>query len=100
MPRAVREMKSEEGSHAAHWRKDTECLGVKDLGDDRGPGVRMLINRAFTKNLPNFFAMLAAPSGIAGIRALGSQIVACRLGVAALSNRGNQRPRTAWRRIF
>ncbi|HEX4114230.1 MAG TPA: hypothetical protein VH020_16975 [Stellaceae bacterium] len=29
---AVREMKKEEGSHAAHWRKDAECLGIRNSG--------------------------------------------------------------------
>jgi hypothetical protein len=65
MARAVREMKSEEGSHAAHWRKDAECLGVRELGNDRVPGVQALIDRAYTKNLPDFFAMLAGTEFIA-----------------------------------
>lgn len=65
MARAVREMKSEEGSHAAHWRKDAECLGVRDLGNDCVPGVQALIDRAYTKNLPNFFSMLAGTEFIA-----------------------------------
>lgn len=65
MARAVREMKSEEGSHAAHWRKDAECLGVRELGNDRVPGVQALIDRAYTKNLPGFFSMLAGTEFIA-----------------------------------
>jgi hypothetical protein len=65
MARAVREMKSEEGSHAAHWRKDAECLGVKDLGDDCVPGVQALIDRAYSKHLPSFFALLAGTEFIA-----------------------------------
>jgi hypothetical protein len=65
MARAVREMKSEEGSHSAHWRKDAECLGVRDLGDECLPGVQALIDRAYTKNLPSFFAMLAGTEFIA-----------------------------------
>lgn len=65
MARAVREMKSEEGSHAAHWRKDAECLGVRDLGTDCVPGVQALIDRAYTKNLPGFFSMLAGTEFIA-----------------------------------
>src|SRR5579863_1610901 len=59
MARAVREMKSEEGSHAAHWQKDAECLGVADLGDRRVPAVQALIDSAYTRNRPRFFAMLA-----------------------------------------
>jgi hypothetical protein len=65
MARAVREMKSEEGSHAAHWRKDAECLGIRDLGNDCVPGVQALIDRAYTKHLPSFFAMLAGTEFIA-----------------------------------
>ena len=65
MGRALREMKSEEGSHAAHWRKDAECLGVNDLGDHRVFGVQELIDRAYTKDLPGFFAMLAGTEFIA-----------------------------------
>ena len=65
MARAVREMKSEEGSHAAHWRKDAECLGVRELGGDCVPAVQALIDRAHTKNLPRFFATLAGTEFIA-----------------------------------
>lgn len=65
MARAVREMKSEEGSHAAHWRKDAECLGIRDLNEDCVPGVQALIDRAYSKSLPSFFAMLAGTEFIA-----------------------------------
>ena len=65
MARAVREMKSEEGSHAAHWRKDAECLGIRELGNDCVPGVQALIDRAYAKHLPSFFAMLAGTEFIA-----------------------------------
>jgi hypothetical protein len=65
MARAVREMKSEEGSHAAHWRKDAECLGVRDLGDRRLPAVQTLIDCAYTRHLPSFFSMLAGTEFIA-----------------------------------
>lgn len=65
MARAVREMKSEEGSHAAHWRKDAECLGVRELSNDCVPGVQALIDRAYAKHLPSFFAMLAGTEFIA-----------------------------------
>ncbi len=63
--RAVRDMKDEEGSHAAHWRKDAECLGIDDLGDYRVSGVQALIDRAYTRDLPRFFAMLAGTEFIA-----------------------------------
>ena len=65
MARAMREMKSEEGSHAAHWRKDAECLGVGELGDHRVPAVQALIDRAYSRDLPRFFAMLAGTEFIA-----------------------------------
>lgn len=65
MARSVREMKSEEGSHAAHWRKDAECLGIRELGGDCVPGVQALIDRAYSKHLPSFFAMLAGTEFIA-----------------------------------
>jgi hypothetical protein len=59
LAREVREMKIEEGSHAAHWRKDAQCLGLDALGDECVPGVQRLIDSAFTDDLPAFFAMLA-----------------------------------------
>jgi hypothetical protein len=65
MARAVREMKSEEGSHAAHWRKDAEGLGIIELGNHRVPGVQALIDRAYTQDLPSFFALLAGTEFIA-----------------------------------
>jgi len=63
--RAVRDMKEEEGSHAAHWQKDAECLGIDDLGDLRVPGVQALIDCAYVKDLPRFFSMLAGTEFIA-----------------------------------
>lgn len=68
LARAVREMKHEEGSHAAHWRKDATCLGLDDLGgvdNHPVPGVGALIASAFIRNLPRFFAMLAGTELIA-----------------------------------
>jgi hypothetical protein len=65
MARAVREMKTEEGSHAAHWRKDAECLGVRDLRDDCLSEVRALIDCAYSNHLPSFFSMLAGTEFIA-----------------------------------
>jgi hypothetical protein len=68
LARAVREMKREEGSHAAHWQKDAICLGLDDLGgcDDRPvPGVSALVASAFTRDLLRFFAMLAGTELVA-----------------------------------
>ena len=65
LARAVREMKQEEGSHAAHWRKDAECLGLRTLGDECVAGVQALIDSAFTPDLPPFFSMLAGTELIA-----------------------------------
>lgn len=63
--RALKEMKREEGSHAAHWLKDAECLGLGALGDDRVPGVHALISSAYTTDLPRFFSMLAGTELVA-----------------------------------
>lgn len=57
--RAVRDMKQEEGSHAAHWMQDARCLGINDFADPGIAGVQALIDRAYTKDLPDFFSMLA-----------------------------------------
>lgn len=57
--RAVREMKQEEGSHAAHWMRDAQYLGINDFGGPCTAGVQALIDRAQTRDLPGFFAMLA-----------------------------------------
>ena len=63
--RAVRHMKQEEGSHAAHWRKDAQCLGVDDLSGPCAPDLQKLIDRAYTNSLPLFFATLAGTEFIA-----------------------------------
>jgi hypothetical protein len=65
MTRAVRDMKREEGSHAAHWMKDARCLGVAEIDGPCVPGVRALIERSYTKHLPAFFATLAGTEFIA-----------------------------------
>jgi hypothetical protein len=59
MARAVRDMKQEEGSHASHWMQDARCLGINDFADPGIAGVQALIDRAYTKELPEFFSMLA-----------------------------------------
>jgi hypothetical protein len=63
--RAVREMKQEEGTHAAHWSKDARCLGLESLDGECVPGVERLIARSYTKNMPVFFATLAGTEFIA-----------------------------------
>jgi hypothetical protein len=63
--RAVRDMKQEEGSHAAHWRKDAQCLGVHDLDAHCVAGVQALVDRSYTRDLPSFFATLAGTEYIA-----------------------------------
>ncbi|HWY60495.1 MAG TPA: hypothetical protein VNW15_01205 [Rhizomicrobium sp.] len=62
---AIRQMKEEEGSHAAHWRKDAECLGVHDLSAPTLAGVRELIADAYSPDLPRFFSVLAGTEFIA-----------------------------------
>lgn len=63
--RAVRDMKQEEGSHAAHWRKDAQCLGVNNLDGPCVRSLRALIKRSYTKDLTAFFATLAGTEFIA-----------------------------------
>jgi len=63
--RAVREMKQEEGSHAAHWRKDAQCLGINDLSGPCAPSLNALIERSYTKDLTVFFATLTGTEFIA-----------------------------------
>lgn len=63
--RAVRDMKQEEGSHAAHWRKDAQCLGIADLSGPCVPSLQALIERSYTKDRPAFFATLAGTEFIA-----------------------------------
>lgn len=65
LTRAVASMKDEEGSHAAHWRKDALCLGIKDIDSAVLPRVQTLIDASYTKDLPRFFAMLAGTEFVA-----------------------------------
>lgn len=62
---AVREMKTEEGQHAKHWLKDAKCLGLDNLDGPDISGVRELVEKAYTKELPLFFAVLAGTEYIA-----------------------------------
>jgi len=65
MAQAVREMKEEEGSHAAHWQEDARNLKITLGNDQLVPGIRALIESAYTKDLPRFFAVLAGTELIA-----------------------------------
>jgi hypothetical protein len=65
LAQAVREMKEEEGSHAAHWVKDARCLGLELLDRQCVPSVQALIDRSYTKHIPSFFATLAGTEYIA-----------------------------------
>jgi hypothetical protein len=62
---AVREMKEEEGSHAAHWAKDAQRLGVSRLESEPLPEVQALIDGANGGNLVEFFCRLAGTEFIA-----------------------------------
>ncbi len=77
LTRAVAEMKKEEGSHAAHWRKDAVELGVSDIEAPCLAGVRQLIDSANTPDLPRFFAVQAGTEFIA--EELSSYLTASRL---------------------
>lgn len=65
LARAIATMKDEEGSHAAHWRKDAACLGLESLEGPVLAPVRRLIDAAYTKDLPSFFALLAGTEFVA-----------------------------------
>jgi hypothetical protein len=62
--RALRQMKLDEGSHAEHWQADARSLGA-GLDGRVSPRVQALIDRAYTEDLPRFFAMLAATEYVA-----------------------------------
>ena len=65
---AVRDMKKEEGSHAAHWRKDAACLGLSPASLEQGPDIEpvdKLVESAYTDDLPRFFSVLAGTEYIA-----------------------------------
>jgi hypothetical protein len=63
--RSVREMKEQEGSHAAIWRDDAEGLGLRALDEQATARVRDLIESAYTCDLSRFFAVLAATEFVA-----------------------------------
>lgn len=62
---AVKTMEMKEGSHAAHWRKDAECIGLATLDGPIVPGIRTLIDASYSKDLPCFFSMLAGTEFVA-----------------------------------
>lgn len=65
---AVAEMKEEEGSHAAHWFKDAQNLGLEGLEDvesERPAGVQALIDRAYDQNMMRYFSTLGGTEFIA-----------------------------------
>ncbi|MBL8250934.1 MAG: hypothetical protein JNK31_04630 [Candidatus Competibacter sp.] len=66
LARAVAAMKQEEGSHAAHWKKDAQCLGLSSLEDySVAPSVQALIDSSYSKDLPRFFSVLAGTEFVA-----------------------------------
>lgn len=62
---SLAEMRREEGSHAMHWIKDAEYLGILALEGPFIPGVQKLIEAAYIESLPQFFAFLAGTEFIA-----------------------------------
>jgi hypothetical protein len=65
MARAVREMKCEEGSHAAHWHDDAQQLGIERIGAPVSEAVQELIDSSYSQDLPHFFSVLAGTELIA-----------------------------------
>jgi hypothetical protein len=62
---AVREMKTEEGSHAVHWRKDAECLGILEIEGPQVSRTAELIKDAYHPDPTRFFSVLAGIEFIA-----------------------------------
>ncbi|HAO34326.1 MAG TPA: hypothetical protein PLP22_10120 [Candidatus Competibacter sp.] len=66
LAKAVAAMKQEEGSHASHWKKDAQCLGLASLeGPPVVPSVQALIESSYSKDLPHFFSVLAGTEFVA-----------------------------------
>jgi hypothetical protein len=61
----VRKMKEEEGSHAAHWRKDAELLGIDRLKSPLLPSIKELVGEAYSEDHTRFFSVLAGTEFIA-----------------------------------
>lgn len=62
---ALADMREEEGSHAKHWKKDAECLGLSNLDGPRVVGIQALVDASYSKDLPRFFAVLAGTEFVA-----------------------------------
>ncbi len=65
LAQAVREMKEEEGSHAAHWVKDAAQLGLSSLEAAPLPAVGNLVAETATDDHAAFFAALAGTEFVA-----------------------------------
>ncbi|MFZ1988942.1 MAG: hypothetical protein WAW96_04135 [Alphaproteobacteria bacterium] len=65
LAQAMREMKREEGNHAAHWQEDASCLGLDDMEGPIVPSVQKLIADARTADQVYFFSVLAGTELIA-----------------------------------
>jgi hypothetical protein len=65
LAQAVREMKDEEGSHAAHWVKDASQLGLASLDSPALTAVQTLIASTATDDHAAFFAALAGTEFVA-----------------------------------
>jgi len=61
----VAEIRKEEGSHAAHWRRDAEALGVTDFDQPAIPEVERLSHVFSTEDPGRFFLLLAAAEMVA-----------------------------------
>lgn len=65
---AVREMQQEEATHARHWIKDAENLGIGLIQMQSArvvAGVKNLVDRAYCEDMSRFFSVLAATEFIA-----------------------------------
>lgn len=65
LARAVAVMKQEEGSHAAHWQKDAQHIGLSNLEGPVLPCVQALIDSSYSIDLPKFFSVLAGTEFVA-----------------------------------
>lgn len=65
LAQAVREMKEEEGSHAAHWVKDASQLDLSSLDEAPLPAVAALVDSTATNDHAAFFAALAGTEFVA-----------------------------------
>lgn len=62
----VRQMKDEEGSHAKHWARDARELGIHlGAATEVLPTVQALIQSALSREMPDYFAVLAGTEIVA-----------------------------------